>query len=166
VRGYPAAKKRLIDRGFKFDEVEKMPVAKVIMIDGLHQYNCNRDANIAAVQQALLDPTHALQESREPLTYEECLPISSAMGVGTFPTLVNAVLRTRRSVAVLQVVEAIRMHAAETGKLPAQLKDITAVIVPNDPSTNQPFSYEIIKDAAVITSSTLHHPIRLELTLN
>ena len=89
-----------------------------------------------------------------------------AMGVETYSSLITVVLRTRRSVAILQVIEAIKMHAAETGKLPSRLNDITSVIIPNDPSTKQPFSYELNNDVAVISSSTLNFPIRLELTLN
>jgi hypothetical protein len=57
------------------------------------------------------------------------------------------------------------MFAATTGKLPVRLNDITAVIVPNDPSTNQPFSYELKQDVAVLSSLTLGIPIRLELKL-
>ena len=167
VRGYQSAKKRLLHRGFEPDEVENMPVAKAVMMDVLHQYNCNRDAQFAAVQQALLDPTRVSQLAVvESQKYEECLPISSAMGVGTYSSIINAIVLTGRNVAILQVIEAIRMHAAETGKFPARLNDITAVIVPNDPSTNQPFVYELNKDVAVIASSTLKQPIRLELKLN
>ena len=168
VRGYPSAKKRLLDRGFKSDEVESMPVAKAIMIDVLHQYNCNRDAQLAVVQQALLDPTRIPQLTKVDLhQHPESLPVSMAMGVETYSSLITEpVLSTRRKVAILQVIEAIRMHAAETGKLPSRLNDITSVIIPNDPSTNQPFSYELNNDVAVISSSTLNFPIRLELTLN
>ena len=167
IRGYASAKKRLLDRGFKSDEVESMPVAKAIMIDVLHQYNCNRDAQIAVVQQALLDPTRIPQLTKVELhQHPESLPVSMALGVETYSSLITVVLRTRRSVAILQVIEAIKMHAAETGKLPSRLNDITSVIIPNDPSTKQPFSYELNNDVAVISSSTLKVPVRLELTLN
>jgi hypothetical protein len=166
VRGYPSAKKRLIERGFKADEVESMPVTKVVMLDSLHQYNCNRDAQFAAVQQALLDPSRiSLLAKVEVQEHEESLSISRAMGVGTYVAIINSSLRSRRSVAILQTIEAIRMFAATTGKLPVRLNDITAVIVPNDPSTNQPFSYELKQDVAVLSSLTLGIPIRLELKL-
>ncbi len=169
VRGYPSAKKRLIDRGFKPDEVENMPVAKVIMIDSLHQYNCNRDAQFAAVQQALMDPSRVSQLANKTdlVEHEECLSISRAMGVGTYSSIVNAALRSRRSVAILQTIEAVRLHAAASGKLPPQLNEITSVIVPNDPATNQPFSYELKRDGKVAVLSSLHlgAPIRLELEL-
>ena len=167
IRGYPSAKKRLLERGFKSDEVESMPVAKAVMIDVLHQYNCNRDAQFAAVQQALLDPSRISQLPKAEMhQHPESLPISAAMGVATYSSIINAVLRNRRSVAILQVIEAIRLHAAETGTLPARLNDITSVIIPNDPSTNQPFSYELNNDVAVIGSSTLDSPVHLELKLN
>jgi hypothetical protein len=147
-----------------------MPVAKVIMIDSLHQYNCNRDAQFAAVQQALLDPSRVSQLAAKAdlAEHEECLSISKAMGVGTYSSIINAALRSRRSIAILQTIEAIRMHAAATGNFPARLNEITSVIVPNDPSSNQPFSYEIKRDGsgAILSSLSLSVPIRLELKLN
>ena len=167
VRGYPNAKKRLLQRGFKPDEVESMPVAKVVMVDSLHQYNCNRDSQFAAVQQALLDPSRVarLASQADLAEHEECLSIARAMGIGSYSSVINAVLRSRRSIATLQVIEAIRMYAATTGKLPARLNDITTVIVPNDPSTNQPFNYELNNDVAILSSLNLNVPIRLELKL-
>ena len=42
-----------------------------------------------------------------------------------------------------RVVEAIRMHAAVNGKLPATLAEVSIVPVPNDPLTAQPFQYSL-----------------------
>ena len=50
--------------------------------------------------------------------------------------------RTRRYVAGLRVVEAIRLYAAEhDGKLPQRLEDITEVPVPVNPMTGKLFKY-------------------------
>jgi len=50
--------------------------------------------------------------------------------------------RMVRHVAVLQCVEALRLHAgAQKGKFPDALTDITQVPVPNDPITKKPFAY-------------------------
>jgi hypothetical protein len=50
----------------------------------------------------------------------------------------------------LQTIEAIRMHAAETGKLPTALSEITVVPVPKNPVTEQPYEYRLDGDTAVL----------------
>jgi hypothetical protein len=50
----------------------------------------------------------------------------------------------------LQVVEALRMHAAETGKLPAELKEITCVPVPENPATGNAYQYRLKNDTAFL----------------
>ena len=50
----------------------------------------------------------------------------------------------------LQNVEAIRMHLAVTGKLPASLDDVKVVPVPLNPVTLQPFSYRLEGDTAIL----------------
>jgi hypothetical protein len=60
--------------------------------------------------------------------------------------------RLERLIASLRVVEALRMHAAATGRLPEKLDDITVVPVPHDPGTWQPFEYRKEGEAAVLSS--------------
>ncbi len=64
--------------------------------------------------------------------------------------LLAAQARPELKRARLQVVEAVRMHAAATGKLPASLEEITVVPVPPDPASGKPFRYELDGNAAVI----------------
>jgi hypothetical protein len=50
--------------------------------------------------------------------------------------------RVQRRVAALRTIEAVRMYAAEhQNRLPDKLSDITAVPIPDDPWTGQPFEY-------------------------
>jgi DNA-directed RNA polymerase specialized sigma24 family protein len=58
--------------------------------------------------------------------------------------------RAQREARRLQVIEAVRMHAAATGKLPATLEEITVVPVPLDPASGKPFRYVLDESAAVI----------------
>jgi hypothetical protein len=60
--------------------------------------------------------------------------------------------RDRRN-AALMAVEALRMHAAETGGLPEKLEGVTVVPVPPDPMTGRAFFYELEDGTA-----TLRHP--------
>jgi len=47
-----------------------------------------------------------------------------------------------RRFAALRVIEAIRLHAGEKNQWPASLEEITAVPVPNDPTTGKPFQFK------------------------
>jgi hypothetical protein len=61
------------------------------------------------------------------------LPAISAVG--------SAQIRSQRDIAALIDLEAIRMHAAATGKLPASLAEIAIVPTLNNPATDQPFIF-------------------------
>jgi hypothetical protein len=62
----------------------------------------------------------------------------------------RAEIRGPRQFAVLQVAEAIRMHAATTGELPGKLNDISVVPVPVNPVTREPFPYRLTEAGAVL----------------
>lgn len=57
---------------------------------------------------------------------------------------------TDRHIAALQCIEAIRLHAAAHGKLPASLADITGVPLPLDPMTGTAFPYTLADGVAVL----------------
>jgi hypothetical protein len=65
----------------------------------------------------------------------------------------SAQTRLDRKIAALRVIEALRLHAAANdGRLPDKLTDITLVPVPDDPGTGKPFGYERDQDTATLTS--------------
>jgi hypothetical protein len=78
------------------------------------------------------------------------LPIANILLPG-IENVIKAEARLSRAFASMQVIEAIRMHAAETGKLPATLADVTIVPVPNNPVTGQPFPYKLDAATGVAT---------------
>jgi hypothetical protein len=55
--------------------------------------------------------------------------------------VLEATNRVDRKIAALRVLEAIRLYAAEHGRLPAQLAEITQVPVPMNPGSGAPFEY-------------------------
>jgi hypothetical protein len=79
--------------------------------------------------------------------------------------------RLGRHVAVLQCVEAMRLHAAaNNGTFPGRLSDITQVPVPNDPATGKPFAYSRTGSKAVLEippmgEETDRDTMRYELSL-
>ena len=61
----------------------------------------------------------------------------------------------QQRVAFLRVIEALRLYAASHGGgLPARLSEITEVPIPLDPSSNQPFVYELKGATATLRSKT------------
>jgi hypothetical protein len=82
------------------------------------------------------------------------IPIASIL-IPSVKAVLRAEVRLMRDLAALAAVEAVRMHAAETGKLPSSLAEVTVVPVPMNPATGQPFPYQL--DAATGTA-TLEAP--------
>jgi len=65
----------------------------------------------------------------------------------------SAQTRLERKIAALRVIEALRLHAAANdGRLPDKLTDVTLVPVPDDPGTGKPFGYERDQDTATLIS--------------
>ncbi len=93
--------------------------------------------------------------------------------VPAYHKVIESQARTERRLAVLRVIEALRLHAAANGgKLPAKLEEVTAVAVPADPATGKPFGYELTGDTAVLSGpppqgqpATPQNALRYELTL-
>jgi hypothetical protein len=69
-------------------------------------------------------------------------------------SLVWRFARADREHAALTAVEAIRSYAAaNNGKLPARLEDITDTPVPENPATGEPFEYRVEKYTATLADS-------------
>ena len=76
-----------------------------------------------------------------------------------------------RRVSRQQAIEALRMHASASGKLPEKLEDVEIVPVPLDPATSQPFRYLLNGDVAVLDvademgmqPADLQMPVRIRL---
>jgi hypothetical protein len=154
---YPAAKEELIASGMDAKKVEAMSVAQVVAIQTARHTRESYDE----VFKATLLP---YPESLKFLTLEEHNKrrMAATVFMGTqgipiaqmlMPAMLNvkrAELRGPRQFAVLQAVEALRMHAAKTGKLPASLSEVTVVPVPPNPVTREPFPYRLTDTGAVL----------------
>jgi hypothetical protein len=150
---YPEAKQRLLDSGMDRDAIERMPVGQVIAIDASREYQ-----RIAQEFEKWWYTPFSVARKRgaEP---EQILKQRFEGGYGRvlarlmLPALArvrDAQVRLDWQLSGLQTVEAIRMHAAETGKLPASLSEITVVPVPRNPVTEQPYQYRLDGDTAVL----------------
>lgn len=152
---YPAAKQRLIDQGMAAEEVEAMPVGKVVSIDALREYRRIADS----IEKWSYVPYREARKRDIDKELNTSSPAGLSRGYGytLARTLLPAVQSARSAEQRLvwqtrgiQTVEAIRMHAAETGKLPESLDEVELVPLPRNPITEQPFDYELLGNTAVV----------------
>jgi hypothetical protein len=157
--GYSHAKEVLIAQGMDRDRVEEMSVGQMIAIYSERNYRRHADdfeslwyvpywefqSRYGRVfdQLANAGPLHGGSE-------REVLPIASSV-LPAMQAIRGAQVRLERDFAVLRVIEALRMYAAEhAGGLPATLDEIRQVPVPINPATGKAFVYHLDGDVAVL----------------
>lgn len=158
AKAYPAAKEELIASGLSRDKVEAMSVAQVIAIQTARH---TREAYDDVFKAMVLPYPESLKVSLQmdevnkkrlaPGVFfgTQGLPIAQIIMPATMQVK-RAELRGPRQFAVLQVIEAIRLHAAATGHLPKTLQEITVVPVPQNPIDRQPFPYTVLENQAIL----------------
>jgi hypothetical protein len=155
---HPSARKALIAAGKTEAELDAMPPAQVVMLDALVKFRNLRDEHFvwfnAPYPEAVLGMRKSEEKIKElrrgpPVDYLQTMLILLLPAVDK---VYGAQVRTERRLASLRAVEAVRLYAARNdGTLPAKLSDITAVPVPADPATGQPFAYAIEGNRFTIT---------------
>jgi hypothetical protein len=142
------ARARLKALGMSKTKVDAMPLGQVMMVYSLHAYRVATDRAL----REYYTPFHRRAAEREAMSDEdrEVIPFAKVIT----PALLAAPkseAKCARTVAVLRVVESLRMHAARNGgKLPASLDEVTFVPVPENPMTGEPFLYRLDNGVAVI----------------
>ncbi len=156
---YSAAKQRLIDAGFDAQRVEKMPVGQVVTIDGNREYRVLADnalKNMYVPYSVLRSGGHGIEafQLQAPKGLAQVSRgygyVLASMLLPALDSVRTAGVRMEWQLNAMMVVEAIRMHAAKTGKLPAKLDEITVAPVPENPATGQPYEYRLDGDTAVL----------------
>ncbi|WP_145056713.1 hypothetical protein [Adhaeretor mobilis] len=152
---YPAAKQRLIDSGMDPQRVEGMPVGKVVSVDALRVYRRIADD----IEKWSYVPYRESRKHSMSDAFKSSSTVASYNGFGYVlaNSLLPAVQAARQAEQRLlwntlgiQTVEAIRMHAAETGKLPEKLSEIEIVPVPRNPVTDEFYEYELRGETATV----------------
>jgi len=161
MRSYPIAKRELINAGYDRGRIEQMPVGQVVAIYArdCHQYVI--DESLKWVSIPFAEGFKRANESIEQLKRDEYMIGGTTSVPARDPLLINSRLgyagthileasnRSRRTLAALMAIEAIRMHAAGNGgKLPASLSEISVVPVPLNPATDRPFPYRVVDQRA------------------
>jgi hypothetical protein len=137
-----AARKRLSDAGV--EGAAKLKARQVVVLDEIRRFEERHDA----ILRWLAQPYHKGAPRLEAETKR---------AGGLFSDLTPAPLKVYRSQArneqrlrMLQILEALRLHAAENGgALPKSLADVD-VPLPDDPVTGKPFRYELKDGTATL----------------
>jgi hypothetical protein len=155
---YPKAKQWLTEQGHDRDEVEAMPVAQVVTLYTLDQFDRLR----GEMFKWFALPYHQAQPGM--LQSQRQLEDAMARHAGyPFAQLLPAVgrayhnqVRLDQRIAALRCVEAIRGFAAtHEGQLPASLLEIKDMPIPLDPMTGESFAYRIDDDGFTLSGGTL-----------
>jgi hypothetical protein len=134
--------------------VDQMAVGQVLMLDASREYRRIADeiekwwyidfpqARFRMDQESALFASSYLEGGFGEMIAALLLPAIHAAR--------NAEMRSEWQMQALRVIEAIRMHAAETGALPQSLGEITVVPPPLNPITLEPYQYRLDGQTAVL----------------
>jgi hypothetical protein len=155
---YTGAKRRLIDGGMDADRIERMPVGQVLAIDAGRQFRRLSDefekwwyVPYRDARGRNDDAEKLLGGSKFDGGYGHVL---ASLLLPALNAARTAQVRLRWQTGGIQTLEAIRMHAAEMGELPASLDQITVVPLPENPATGQPYEYRLDGDTGVLELPT------------
>lgn len=155
LRGYPMAKRDLIEQGMSPERVEAMPVGQVMAIQTMRTYNHLQDDIFKwyYVPYWVADEESGKAEQRMSKYFREgreVIPLASML-LPAVSAARSAGARTDREIAVLRILEALRLYtAAHGGELPQTLDDVTEVPIPDDPVSGKPFGYRRRGEMAVL----------------
>jgi hypothetical protein len=154
VATYGPAKQRLIAGGMDAELVERMPVGQVMSVDAAREFRRIADEYekwwylpYATARDHSDDPDDLFQGNKLVGGYGRILAGILLPAISAART---AQERHQYQTDGLRTVEAIRMHAAETGKLPRSLDDIRVVPVPVNRVTGRAYQYRLDGDKGVL----------------
>jgi hypothetical protein len=167
---YPSAKRELIARGRPAAEVERMPVAQVVVLSWVQTYREQLDEAVAWGQRPYPEARVAIRRIEE--SFDEVNRRPSGFFARLLLPAINAArlagVRLEQRVALLRTAEAVRLYsAAHDGGLPANLSEVTEVPIPLDPLNGEPFAYELLDGTATLQSreKTPYQHTKYEITV-
>ncbi len=156
--GYPGAKQYLIEEiGMDRDKVESYTTAQTFFLGVKRFYEQTRDDqvkwnNVPFAQASANSQYKSLDDGIKADSQRiGWCSVPTTTFLASFSAVRSAQHRTQQTVTMLQTVEAIRMHGAQSGgKLPESLQSLS-VPAPADPFTGKPLLYELSGDKAILT---------------
>jgi len=158
ARKYVAGLKHLSE-----EQTAKLPPAQVLLLYFRGKYDEFRDGVFESMYLPYLQAgprfEAAMVKIREgPVTSEG--QAAARLFLPALNRVLSAQTRLERNLAALRIIEALRLYAAaHDGKLPAKLREVTEVPLPDDPGTGKPFGYQLDADTATITSEVPGDPV-------
>jgi hypothetical protein len=150
---YPDAKRRLVAAGMDAERVEHMPVGQVIALDAAREYRRIGDE----IEKTWYLSLPEMKKTPNPDRLFEGNKLEGGFGrvmagllMPALQAVRNAQVRLTWQLNAIQVVEALRLHAAETGKLPATLDEIKSVPIPLNVATGKPYQYRLDGKTAIL----------------
>lgn len=158
---YPGARRYLAEEcGLLADRLEALPTAQVVFLAMRRFYDTSHDeiAKWEATPYWIAAPKLvAVQDEIE--ADAKRIGQSAWPAAALIPYMVSfrfSLARVDKQLAILQTVEALRLHAAIRGGLPESLAELP-VPAPLDPATGQPISYSVAGNRAVLETGTIDH---------
>lgn len=156
ARIYPEGKRFLRKRGIPEKVVNKMPVTQVALFYEIIHNDIYYDEMAKWYGLPYPQMRAGVAKARKDFVAAKKETIAGTILAGLFmpatAKVFDAGYRLDRRIAALRCVEAIRLHAAEHGNLPASLDDIKEVPVPADPMTGRSFQYQLNGTTAILTA--------------
>lgn len=156
------AKEILIKNGLRLQQVEKMTIHEAALHYIAYRYQVECEEVVAFFNLPYPTAKRMMDQSYKRFEKEskdvDIERVIRCMLPGLF---VAKAVQTRldREIAVLRVLEALRIHAAHNkGTLPEKLEDITKVPVPNDPVTQKAFGYKLENGKAHLSTTKVPYP--------
>jgi len=172
---YSDAKEYLARKGYSQERIEALPAAQAVLIYQKQEYLEMADSLFKWFELPYSQAQPHLKKGEQ--RFNEHLS-TKGIKANLFCTLLPALSRIAflqarldRNIALLRIVEAIRMFAADhSGQLPGSLAEINAVPIPADPVTGKDFIYRRIDarnarlEAPVAPAESKRRPV-YELTI-
>ena len=176
AKAYPAASKFLLENGFSHDQVDALPVTQVSLMFAMALFDQAFDDTYKWNSYPYWQAKSGLAKGRVGLNQLfEAAPEASLLTKILLPSIEHVMFtnaRLERRLALLQVVEAVRLHANQKTGLPKRLADIVEVPVPVDPITGKAFEYTLEGNRAILyappppgETANEQNAVRYELTL-
>jgi hypothetical protein len=146
LKHYSNGKKYLLAQGVPDKDVQAMPVAQVVTIYLLDEWERVRDDHLKWYSLPYWQAAGGIAQADRRLQQAMAGEGAANPLLALLPSLGRAYFnqaRTERHLAALQLVEAIRAYAAgHGGRAPANLDELTDLPAPLDPVTGKPFEYK------------------------
>lgn len=158
ARVYPSARQALIARGKKPQEVDRLPMLQVVLLEELSNYDRLYDdmrkwwgVPYWEARRGLQNSERGLRQMRAQTSQLKTPAILAGLLLPAVQSVFLAAARTDRHIDLLRCIEALRLHAAaHDGRLPDRLEDVKEVPIPHDPVTGKPFEYAVKGNRATL----------------